>query len=144
MIILAIILGVISLWLFLMGIAKWRESDGYEGGGWLVAGGIVGVIWFIVFLMTFRLNTGTNNLTGYIYSSKTSFGYTTGHIRFSEQAGMDAQPSFCVKADSEAGKQITELAGSGKKVVVTEPAYFYFTNNPFACGTTNMKVEVVK
>lgn len=144
MIILAIITGLISLISGLAWFFSFRNSDWYQGN-LLVAilFWLFGIIWVIVFLLCFRVNTGTKTLTGYIYSSQTRFGYIVGHIRFSEQAGADVQPAFCTKADSEAGRAIKEHTGSGRKVVITEPPYFYLTNNPFACGTTGMKVELV-
>lgn len=143
MLIAAIITGIIGLVCGIVWIVNFFKDGIYEGGiFWGIGFWVFGVIWFFTFLASLNMNFGTNNLTGYIYSSDTKFGYTTGHIRFSENAGMDEQPSFCVKSDSEAGRQIKELTGSGKKVSITEPPYFYFANNPFACGTTKMTIEV--
>jgi len=101
------------------------------------------LIGFIGFLFVGRVSITTQNLSGYIYSSETRFGYTTSHIRFSEQAGMDVQPSFCVKADSDAGRKVKEITGSGKKVNIVIPPYFYLTLNPFACGNTSMTIQEV-
>ena len=100
---------------------------------------LVGIVAFGALFV--RLSWSTQNLTGYIYSADSALGYTTAHIRFSEQAGMDVQPSFCVKTNSDPGKQIKELVGSGKKVRITIPPYFYLAANPFACGTTEMVIE---
>lgn len=69
-----------------------------------------------------RVSTGEKQYTGYIYSAEDGIAKTTGHLRFSENAGMDKQPSFCV--DKKDGQQIKDLAGSGKKVKVTIPAGF--------------------
>lgn len=71
-----------------------------------------------------ELNTGEKVYTGYIYSVEDSFNKTVGHIRFSEYAGEDAQPSFCASKNSETAKRIKELAGSGKKVKVKVPSGF--------------------
>ena len=139
MLVIAIISGIIAL----VSAVIWIMNEGYEPTSGVLFW-VFGTIWLFAFLFSIHWNTGTNNLTGYIYASETRFGYITGHIRFSEQAGQDSQPSFCVKADSEAGKKIKELTGSGDKVLITEPPFFYFANNPFACGTTKMTVEKVK
>lgn len=65
-------------------------------------------------------NTGEDIYTGYIYSTENFFDRTTVHIRFSETAGKDAQPSFCVAEEDK--EFVQSLAGSGKKVRVTVPA----------------------
>lgn len=119
-------------------------SDDYDGEGWFVGGFVLLVISFFVFLPTVNINWGTQNLTGYIYSNEDRAGYTVGHIRFSENAGTDEQPSFCAPSDSVAADKIKEYAGSGKKVKVTVPPYFYLSNNPFACGTNKVVVEEAK
>lgn len=143
MLILAIITGTLALACGIGWIVS-RVRDGYEGNDWLALGfWVLGAVWIISLLTSTKVSFATENLTGYIYSADTKFGYTTAHIRFSEQAGQDVQPSFCVKSDSEPGRQILELAGSSKKVKVNIPPYFYFSNNPFACGTTDMKIQVV-
>lgn len=73
-------------------------------------------------ILCFHLNTGEKQYTGYIYSAEDGIAETVGHLRFSETAGMDEQPSFCV--DKRDGKQIKDLAGTGKKVKVIVPAGF--------------------
>lgn len=73
-------------------------------------------------LSCLQLNTGEKQYTGYIYSAEDTLFTTTGHLRFSENAGMDEQPAFCV--DKANGQKIKDLAGSGKKVKVTIPAGF--------------------
>lgn len=79
----------------------------------------------------FQLNTGDKQYTGYIYSAEDGIAETIGHLRFSENAGYDEQPSFCV--DKKDGAQVKELAGSGKKVRVTVPAGFTVAF-PWVCG----------
>jgi len=68
----------------------------------------------------FAWNTGEDIYTGYIYSTETFFDRTNVHIRFSETAGEDTQPSFCVAEEDK--EFVQSLAGSGKKVRVTVPA----------------------
>lgn len=141
MFILAIIAFVLTqvcgaIWLY-----NYQKPDSYGGGlGWGIGYWTLGVIWLIAFLVSLNISFTNQNLTGYIYASQSTFGYTTAHIRFSQSAGQDVQPSFCVKTDSPVGQQIQRLAGSGQKVRVDIPRYFYFANNPFACGTTKMTI----
>lgn len=144
MLIAAIITGLISLvfgilWVF----NAWPDNYGDRNFFFPIAFLVTGFIWLFCFFAALNLQFGSSQLTGYIYSASDTAGYTTGHIRFSENAGTDQQPSFCAKSDSKAGQQIRELAGSGKKVSVTIPPFFYFSNNLFACGTTETKIRVV-
>lgn len=73
----------------------------------------------------------SEKLTGYIYSTEDFANTTTVHIRFSENAGGDEQPSFCVALKDR--ELAHSLAGSGKKVSVFVPSGFKFA--PFwECG----------
>lgn len=93
--------------------------------------GIFAVIILAMFGASFiQWNPGEDIYTGYIYSAEDGIAKTTGHLRFSENAGMDEQPSFCV--DKKDGQQLKELAGSGKKVRVTVPAGFAI-KAPWVC-----------
>lgn len=93
---------------------------------------IFGIVIVGIFVVAFfNVNFGENIYTGYIYSAEDSIAKTTGHLRFSENAGMDEQPSFCV--NKEDGQQLKELAGSGKKVRVIIPSGFVITA-PWACA----------
>ena len=102
-----------------------RDDWGYPTlfGSILIAFGMVGLLTAVALLLIFgccciRWSTGEKIYTGYIYSADDQLGDSTvGHIRFSEYAVEDEQPSFCVKKEN--GQQIKELAGSGKKVRVT-------------------------
>lgn len=143
MLIVAIITGIIGLILTILWVVSWvKAGDVFDSNPWLFwSGAVFNCLWFIIFLFSLNLQLSTQNLTGYIYSSEDRLGYTTAHIRFSEQAGTDSQPYFCVKTESKAGNDIHTYAGSGKKVKVTVPPYFYLANNPFACGTTKMHIE---
>ena len=138
-----VILTLILVALAVLCFAKAFGSS-WDGEVWAMGGGLFIVIAFFTFLFSMNLSWGTSNLTGYIYSNEDRAGYTTGHIRFSENAGTDEQPSFCAPSDSEAADKIKEYSGSGKKVKVTVPPYFYFSNNPFACGTNKVTVEEAK
>lgn len=124
-------------------IAK-AVSDDWDGEAWFFGGCVTAVIGFVCLLLAINIQWGTQNLAGYIYSNEDRGGYTKGHIRFSENAGADEQPSFCAPSNSEAAKKIKEYSGSGKKVKVTVSPYFFFANNPFACGTDKVTVEEVK
>lgn len=84
------------------------------------------------FLATFRWQISDDVYTGYIYSRDSSFGYTRYHIRFSQNAGEDSQPSFKVKAGSEEEKKLDALVGSDTKVKIKVPsASPKFVNNIF-------------
>lgn len=85
-------------------------------------GVLVLIFVFIAIVGCFNWNTGEKQYTGYIYSAEDTLFATTGHLRFSENAGMDEQPAFCV--DKANGQKIKDLAGTGKKVKVTIPAGF--------------------
>lgn len=77
---------------------------------------------FVGTLSCICINTGEKQYTGYIYSAEDSISKTTGHIRFSQNAGEDTQPSFCVR--KEHGDMIKQYAGTEEKVKVTIPAGF--------------------
>lgn len=96
-----------------------------------ILGAILIPIMLICICSCFQLNTGDKQYTGYIYSAEDGIAETVGHLRFSENAGYDEQPSFCV--DKKDGAQVKELAGSGKKVRVTIPAGFTVAF-PWVCG----------
>lgn len=86
------------------------------------------------FLLThLHWNIGESVYTGYIYSAEDGIAATTGHLRYSLNAGADEQPSFCVNKGTDASKLLKELAGSGKKVRVTVPAGFSIVA-PWACA----------
>lgn len=73
----------------------------------------------------------SQKLTGYIYATEDFVNTTTVHIRFSENAGEDEQPSFCVALKDR--ELAHSLAGSGKKVSAFVPSGFKFA--PFwECG----------
>lgn len=142
MLIAAIITGVLSLILLIVAAVRYFTAD--EGSIAFGFAAFLGFAWFVCFILALNVRISSQELTGYIYSSGNRLGYTTAHIRFSENAGTDAQPEFCVQSDSDAGRAIKKYVGSGTKVKVSIPSYFYFSNNPFACGTTKMTIQEVK
>lgn len=137
MLILLIVAAILTLFSTIAFFASDNE-------GWGVSILFFGALTVIGLLGSINWAIGSKELTGYIYSSSNKAGYTTAHIRFSQNAGTDAQPEFCVKTNSAPGQAIKKYVGSDTKVKVEIPSYFYFANNPFACGTTNMTIQETK
>ena len=139
-----IYIWVIGLILTIICTVQFFRAGAFDGDGWGAGAMVLGMITVIAFLFSLNVRFGSEQLTGYIYSSSDRMGYTKGHIRFSETAGEDVQPSFCAPSNSKPGQQIREYAGSGKKVRINIQPYFYFSNNPFACGTPETVIEEIK
>lgn len=147
MLIAAIILGIFSIVCGLIARSdyKSRMSDlNDKWVAWCACSTIFGFLWLVTFCLSLVIHIGGQELSGYIYSSSDRAGYTRAHIRYSQAAGADVQPAFCVKSDSVAGREIQKYVGSDSKVEIKIPGYFYLTNNPFACGTTNTIITEVK
>lgn len=107
------------------------EDFVYDHTGVVFGVGVL-ILLATIFGATFiNWNTGEKQYTGYIYSAEDDISKTIGHLRFSENAGMDEQPSFCVNIED--GQQVKDLAGSGKKVRVTVPKGFKLVA-PWACA----------
>lgn len=136
MLILLIVAAVLAILSFM------ATLNGSDAGPPLVV--VFGVLALISLLGSVNWRFGSQQLTGYIYSYSNRAGYTTAHIRFSQNAGTDSQPEFCVAANSDAGRAIQKYTGSNTKVDVNIPSYFYLANNPFACGTTNTTITEAK
>ena len=114
-------------------------------GSGIAVGFIALLLLLIPFFMTFRWQIGEADYTGYIYSRDSQFGYTTYHIRFSENAGEDSQPSFTVAAGSDTEAKLDELVGSGTKVKVHVPsAAPKFVQNIFEPASFAELKQVVK
>jgi len=94
----------------------------------------------IALLLCTHWNTGDKTYTGYIYSVEESLGEITAHVRFSEYAGEDSQPSFCISKNDET--MVRELSGSGKKVKVLIPSGFAIAA-PWACPIP-AQIEVIE
>lgn len=131
MITITIILGIIALVLLIMSAFNIDEEI---GGVLLVLGLVLGVAWFVCFMLISNVKFGSDTLTGYVYSKDSFGGVNNYHIRFSENAGTDAQPSFCANKTSAISKKIDTYVGTGKKVRVEVPATgWYFSNDVIHC-----------
>ena len=98
----------------------------------LFISGLVAGLFLLMFgAICIHWNPGEKQYTGYIYSAEDDIVITIGHLRFSENAGMDEQPEFCV--DKNDGQIVKDLADSGKKVKVTVPAGFKIVV-PWVCA----------
>lgn len=118
-IILTIILVVLALLAIVRSIVKSNDV-------WFL-GVVLFILAFVSACCGVSFNFGEQKLTGYIYYVEDTIGdKTVGHIRFSQTAGEDVQPEFCVH--KEDGNYLRELAGSDKKVEVTIPAGFAISN----------------
>jgi len=132
MIALTIILGVLALGLLI--VAACRYATVYEGFLSGALGVLVGVVWLVMFSLISNVRFSDQSLTGYIYSQDTFAGVTQYHIRFSENAGADSQPSFCVNEDASSKRQLDELVGSSRKVTVEiPPVGWYFADDLWHC-----------
>lgn len=133
-VILALVILLIALIIVFIKSYWWSEL-------WMGLIIFVGLILVGATMFSFKWHIGDSQYTGYIYSAESAFGYVTGHLRFSENAGEDTQPSFCV-VEREQGDLVRSLAGSGKKVKITVSSKgFFFANNPFECsGNTTIEV----
>lgn len=105
---------------------KWTTD--FEEKHPLLAGLGFDVLSLILFLLLIALigcvhwNPGQDTYTGYVYSAEDKLTRTVGHLRFSQNAGEDSQPSFCVA--KEHGDEIRKWVGKETKVAVTVPAGF--------------------
>lgn len=140
MILATIIIGILALALLVSGgIAMARTYD----GGYRMTGGVaLGIVWFVLFLFILNVKLSSETLTGYVYSKDNFGGVNNYHIRFSETAGTDVQPSFCVNEDSPNAKDIDAVVGTGKKVTINIPkSGWYFSNDLWHCASN---AELVK
>lgn len=103
-----------------------RVRHGWFDGEILAMGYVIAIMIAIIpvvgLMPLVQVSLGEKNYTGVIYSVENVLNKTVGHIRFSENAGEDTQPSFCVVKDSAEADKLRMLVGSGKKVKVTVPA----------------------
>lgn len=85
--------------------------------GFIVVPIIIGVI---VFSLGFvHIDFGEDIYSGYIYSVEHVGNNTQIHLRFSETAGKDEQPTVCI--DKKDDVILEGLINTGKKVKVTKP-----------------------
>lgn len=123
-IILIILCLVMPLILSLIEAKRCGYFDGVLLGLRYVVGAFGLIIPALLLSPLVQISFGEKTYTGYIYSSEDFLNRTVGHIRFSENAGEDTQPSFCVVKGSAEAEKIRALTGSGKKVKVKVPAGF--------------------
>ena len=128
---------IVIVALFIIGGIIMYKSDTFAPLGILmrVIGffGILAVA--IMIICTMKWQVSDRDLTGYIYQRKERFGYVLYSLRFSQNAGEDAQPSFCVAAGSEQDEAMRKLVGKDEKVKVYIPSHhFRFSNNVFECN----------
>jgi len=100
-------------------------NDSYSStGGTLAAiGGLpLVVIGIIFFFGCLKWDPSNDTLTGFIYQRNEKHGYAHYSLRFSQNAGMDEQPSFCAKAGSDEDKELSKYVGTDTKVEISEPA----------------------
>lgn len=131
MIFILVILLAITLFATIMQL----QSDGW-GFGWGGTAIFTGLTLCILLLFAIKWQPSSDTLTGYVYQRNNHYGYASYSLRFSQNAGMDAQPSFCVKADSEQDKKLSEVVGQDIKVQVSIPSKgIRLVNNPFECSS---------
>lgn len=88
------------------------------------------------FLASAHWQISSSTLTGYIYQRNERFGFVDYDIRYSQNAGQDEQPSFCVLSGSDADKTIQKLVGTESKVYVNVPSnHFFVADNPYTCSS---------
>jgi len=138
MIILTIIIGILALILLITGI--YRQSVHYYGGWEISIGVMLFSLLIVLLLFITNVKLSDQTLTGYVYSKDSFAGVTRYHIRYSENAGEDSQPSFCTNTDSESDKSnaklLDSLVGSGEKVTVNIPSVgWYFSNDLWHCSS---------
>jgi len=130
---------VISLMLLVLAVVLfvWGVSSDWGGERRLFTGLVVGIVALIMLAFTIRWQFGDSTLTGYLYQRSDAYGYATYDLRFSQNAGMDNQPSFCVQSGSREDLKLRELVGKDdKKVEIFIPAKgFHMVNNYFECAS---------
>lgn len=122
-----VLLGV-ALAVVIAGAVRWQRHDEWSDGPFLL-GGIGFIVIFLAAItyigLALKWNLGENTYTGYIYSVTGEFNRAVGHIRFSQNAGGDSQPSFCV--ESYRREELEQYVGKDIKVRVTVPAGLKWT-----------------
>lgn len=120
------------------------KGDGYSIG-WGVLAAVTGFVWLIVLMFAIKWQPSSDTLTGYIYQRNNRYGYANYSLRFSQNAGMDEQPSFCVRAGSVEDNKLKDFVGKEVKVQVAIPSRgFRIVNNPFECSSYAVLEEVLE
>lgn len=114
----------------------WAIIDDWYSASPIITVIVTGFILFVLTMVCIKFNVSSSSLTGYVYQRSESFGYVMYDLRFSQNAGTDSQPSFCVKAGSEADVNISKYVGTDTKVFITIPyAAFRISDNMFECSS---------
>ena len=128
---------LIVLVLAITGGVVWAIKDGAynEAPLWVI---LIGISLLIVCLFTtVKFQISSSNLTGYIYQRSDAFGYVTYDLRYSQGAGSDSQPSFCVKSGSDEDLKMQKYVGTDTKVSIIIPSSgFRIANNMFECSSS--------
>lgn len=119
---LLILLGALALGSIVMFIVAFKIDSDFCFFGGMVGAIIFGFIFVIVLMLGLQWNLGDDTYTGYIYSVEGVFDRVKGHIRYSQNAGSDQQPSFCVA--KERREELEQYVGKDIKVQVKVPAGF--------------------
>ena len=134
MIALMLILGVLAVLLLVISVFQYLTD--YEGGIALFFAILFGTPAVILLMLTANAKWSAETLTGFVYSKDSKWGVTNYHIRFSETAGEDVQPSFCATTGTQNAKEIDAVVGTGKKVTIEVPSKgLYFTNDLWHCAS---------
>lgn len=139
------ILVIIFLTLVMIGGGIWQARTGLDGmAGGLIAG-TAGFFLIFALLFAVKWQYSSDTLTGYVYQRNDRYGFVEYSLRFSQNAGMDAQPSFCVKAGSPEDKQIAKYVGTNTKVQIATPSSnFRIANNIFECASYSTLDKVLE
>lgn len=128
---------LIVLILTIIGCVIWGiKDDSYSDAPSVFI--IIGVLLLIICLFTsIKFQISSSNLTGYIYQRSDAFGYVTYDLRYSQGAGSDSQPSFCVKSGSDEDIKMQKYVGTDTKVSIVIPSSgFRIANNIFECPSS--------
>lgn len=136
-----IIIGILVL-ILIISIIGFSKTD-YDGEAKFAFMGVMaGILIPVAALFSMAWHMSSENLSGYVYQRGETLGYARYDLRFSQNAGKDNQPSFCVKAGSEQDEKMKQYLGEDKKVNVYVPTHhFRFVNNPWECSSFAELVE---
>lgn len=135
---------IILVLMFIVGVA-WYVYDKGDSIVGPVLSTVAGTVLIIVLFAAVKWGISSDSLTGYVYQRNEAFGYASYSLRFSQNAGTDEQPSFCVKAGSEEDNKIRQYVGTDTKVQISTPTSpLRLVNNPFECTAESKLDKVLK
>lgn len=102
------------------------------------------VIATVAFFGCLKWEPNAQSLTGYVYQRQERYGYANYSLRFSQNAGTDAQPSFCTKAGSDEDKEIQQYVGTDTKVQISVPARSPQFDDFWSCDSYAKLDKVIK